>query len=237
MSSIKHSNSRREFLRKGLSVIPVVTIAGAGLASQAVLADSSTSTAQYQPIFFNQAEWAFVQSACDLLIPEDQYGAGAIKACVPEFIERQMDTPYGRGELWYMKGPFHPEAAAEFGYQLKLVPRDLYRLGIAGCDKWCQEQYKKPFSELDKQLQIDVLKQLESGKIELSDVPAKTFFSYLLANTKEGYFADPQYGGNRHLVGWKMIGFPGARADFMDWAEHFDRPYPLGPVAISGERG
>ncbi|WP_140918997.1 gluconate 2-dehydrogenase subunit 3 family protein [Limnobaculum xujianqingii] len=237
MSDIKHSNSRRDFLRKGFGVIPVVAIASSGLVSNIAQADSPSPSSDYKPTFFNQAEWAFVLAACDLLIPEDQYGAGAIKACVPEFIDRQMDTPYGRGELWYMKGPFHPDAAPEFGYQLKLVPRDLYHLGISGCDKWCQQQYKKAFAELDKETQIAVLKQLEAGKIELGDVPAKTFFSYLLTNTKEGYFADPQYGGNRHLVGWKMVGFPGARADFMDWVEHSERPYPLGPVSISGERG
>ncbi|GKX50862.1 gluconate 2-dehydrogenase subunit 3 family protein [Budvicia aquatica] len=234
----KYSNSRREFLRKGLGVIPVVAIASGSLVTQVVQADSqSTSSTHYNPTFFTTEEWAFIQSACDLLIPEDEYGAGAIKACVPEFIDRQMDTPYGRGELWYMQGPFHPESAPEFGYQLKLAPRNLYRLGISGCDKWCQQQFKKTFAELDKAQQVSVLKQLEGGKIELGEVPSKTFFSYLLANTKEGFFADPQYGGNRHMVGWKMVGFPGARADFMDWVDHSDRPYPLGPVSISGERG
>ncbi|MDR0807227.1 MAG: gluconate 2-dehydrogenase subunit 3 family protein [Enterobacteriaceae bacterium] len=237
MSDTKHSNSRREFLRKGFGVIPVVAIAGSGLVSNIAQAAPALTSTDYKPTFFNQAEWAFIQSACDLLIPEDQYGAGAIKACVPEFIDRQMETPYGRGELWYMKGPFHPDVAPEFGYQLKLVPRDIYRLGIAACDKWCQQQHKKSFAELDKAMQTEILKQLESGNIELGDVPAKTFFSYLLKNTKEGYFADPQYGGNRHLVGWKMIGFPGARADFMDWVEHSGQPYLLAPVAISGERG
>ncbi|WP_347253942.1 gluconate 2-dehydrogenase subunit 3 family protein [Leminorella grimontii] len=237
MSETKHSNARRDFLRKGLGIIPVVAVAGGGLVSNIAQAESPTPLNKYRPTFFSEAEWAFVMAACDLLIPEDRYGAGAITACVPEFIDKQMDTPYGRGELWYMKGPFHPDAAPEFGYQLKLAPRDVYRLGIAGCDKWCQQQYKKTFAELDKEAQTAVLKQLESGKIELADVPSKTFFSFLLANTKEGYFADPQYGGNRHLAGWKMIGFPGARADFMDWVEHSDRPYPLGPVSISGERG
>ncbi|MEJ0068963.1 MAG: gluconate 2-dehydrogenase subunit 3 family protein [Pseudomonadota bacterium] len=35
----------------------------------------------------------------------------------------------------------------------------------------------------------------------------------------EGFFADPIYGGNRDMVGWKMIGFPGARYDYGDWVE------------------
>ena len=28
----------------------------------------------------------------------------------------------------------------------------------------------------------------------------------------EGYFSDPVYGGNRNMVAWRMIGFPGAYA-------------------------
>ncbi len=31
----------------------------------------------------------------------------------------------------------------------------------------------------------------------------------LLQNTKEGYFSDPIYGGNKDMGAWKMIGFPG----------------------------
>ena len=57
----------------------------------------------------------------------------------------------------------------------------------------------------------------------------------LLANTKEGYFADPLYGGNRNMVAWRWIGFPGARADFTDWIDRPGRPYPFGPVSIGGQ--
>jgi gluconate 2-dehydrogenase gamma chain len=35
---------------------------------------------------------------------------------------------------------------------------------------------------------------------------------------------------------WKMIGFPGARADYMDWVGQYGKTYPLGPVSISGEK-
>ncbi|MFD2377610.1 hypothetical protein ACFSTJ_09290 [Ottowia pentelensis] len=45
------------------------------------------------------------------------------------------------------------------------------------------------------------------------------------------------YGGNHQMVGWKHIGFPGARGAFLEWANDQDKPYPLGPVAISGARG
>ncbi len=58
-----------------------------------------------------------------------------------------------------------------------------------------------------------VLKGLESGSIELKDVKSASFFALLLANTQEGFFADPIYGGHRDMAGWRMIGFPGARYD------------------------
>ena len=55
-----------------------------------------------------------------------------------------------------------------------------------------------------------MLKGLESGEIKLDDgVDSKAFFAMLLQNTKEGYFSDPIYGGNKDMAAWKMIGFPG----------------------------
>ncbi|STS96124.1 gluconate 2-dehydrogenase subunit gamma [Klebsiella pneumoniae] len=38
------------------------------------------------------------------------------------------------------------------------------------------------------------------------------------------------------MVGWTLINFPGARADFMDWVERGER-YPFPPVSINGGEG
>ena len=64
-----------------------------------------------------------------------------------------------------------------------------------------------------------MLQKFESGEAEFQQLPSKLFFSYLLQNTREGFFSDPIHGGNKDMVGWKLINFPGARADFMDWVE------------------
>ena len=136
-----------------------------------------------------------------------------------------------------MQGPFHPDVAPELGYQLNQNPREVYRHGIAACDAWCAKTHGKPYTELDKALQEQILKDLQAGKIEFDAVPARTFFSFLLANAKEGFFADPMYGGNKNMVGWKMLGFPGARGDFIDWVGQPNAKYPYGPVSISGEKG
>lgn len=59
-----------------------------------------------------------------------------------------------------------------------------------------------------------MLTGLQEGKIPLVDIPAQLFFGMLLQQTIEGYFSDPIYGGNKDMGSWKMLGFPGAHADF-----------------------
>ncbi|AMK30952.1 gluconate 2-dehydrogenase subunit 3 family protein [Pseudomonas mosselii] len=237
--------ARRAFLRQSLTLIPVATLAGTGLGG-AVLADSATQAPAeparaaparaYQPRFFTQEEWAFVSAAVAVLIPTDALGPGAADAGVPEFIDRQLNTRYGSGGLWYMQGPFRPDAPSELGYQLKLSPQEIYRLGIAETDAWCQAQFGKAFARLGLEQQQQVLEALDGGKPAFASVPAATFLGMLWLNTREGFFSDPLHGGNQGLAGWKLVGFPGARADFMDWVERDER-YPFPSVSISGERG
>ncbi|MCO7518496.1 MULTISPECIES: gluconate 2-dehydrogenase subunit 3 family protein [unclassified Pseudomonas] len=237
--------ARRAFLRKSLTLIPLATLASSGMGS-AVLADSATPQASepaspaparaYQPTFFSAQEWAFVNAAVAVLIPSDALGPGAAEAGVPEFIDRQLNTRYGSGGLWYMQGPFHPDAPSELGYQLKLSPQEIYRLGIAETDAWCQGQWGRGFAQLDAARQQQTLEALDNGQAAFTAVPPATFFNMLWLNTREGFFSDPLHGGNQGLAGWKLVGFPGARADFMDWVERDER-YPFPPVSISGERG
>lgn len=230
---------RRRFLQ-ALAIVPASTLAAGALTTGCTnAADGSAAQVDkpYEPTYFTKAEWAFIVAAVDHLIPADQYGPGAIAAGVPEFIDRQMETPFGHGKLWYMQGPFHTDQVPELGYQLNQNPREVYRHGIQACDDWCVKTHGKAYAGLDKPLQEQILKDLQSGKIKFETVPSTTFFSFLLGNTKEGFFADPIHGGNKNMVGWKMVGFPGARADFADWADQPNVKYPYGPVSISGERG
>jgi gluconate 2-dehydrogenase gamma chain len=62
------------------------------------------------------------------------------------------------------------------------------------------------------------------------------FFDALLQMSIEGFFSDPVYGGNRDMVAWRMIGFPGAYADYFEAVDRqglkFDRrPMSLGENA------
>lgn len=244
----KTNHQRRNFLSTSLKAIPVVAIT-AGSATNVVhalpgapgsvnaLNELPEHINDYLPTFFHDPEYELIKSAVDILIPEDDLGPGALAAGVPEFIDRQMDTPYGNGQLWYMKGPFHPEimkSTPTLGYQLNMTPRDIYRSGIAAFQKWCFKHYGQEFSGLKSDKKTEVMTLLSEEKIEFGedDVPANVFFSQLWENTKEGFFADPMYAGNREMVGWEMVGFPGARADFLDWAGKYNTEYPLGPVSI-----
>ncbi|MHC1480642.1 gluconate 2-dehydrogenase subunit 3 family protein [Frateuria aurantia] len=242
MSLVDPPASRRRFLRTSLSLLPAVSLAGCTVSPSSPATDRTAGPASgaaqpdYHPRFFNDGEWAFVQAAVARLIPKDHLGAGALEAGVPEFIDRQMQTPYATGALWYMQGPFDAAAPPSLGYQLKLVPQQVYRLGIAGLEAAIRQSGGHSFAALSEADQEAWLKKLESGAVVLDSVPAKTFFALLLQNTREGFFCDPIHGGNRGMVGWTLVGFPGARADFMDWVER-NEAYPFPPVSIDGARG
>jgi gluconate 2-dehydrogenase gamma chain len=195
------------------------------------------TTDSYVPKYFTAEEWRFLNAAVGRLIPSDGPGPGAVELGVPEFIDRQMETPYGHGAYLYLQGPFHPDAPPTLGYQLRYTPRELYRSGIAAANEACRTTSGNAFADLAAADQDHFITLLEENRVQLSGPPAGVFFAQLLENTHEGYFADPLYGGNRGMAAWKWIGFPGARADFTDWIDQAGKPYPYGPVSISGERG
>jgi gluconate 2-dehydrogenase gamma chain len=197
----------------------------------------ASAAGRYEPRFFTAAEWAFIEAACERLIPADDIGPSASEAGVAEFIDRHMQTPYAAGDIWYMQGPF-VEAAPQFGYQGRLPVREILRVGIRAVDAHCQRTFGgKTFAELDHKQQEALLAAAEAGKLELENIAAKDFFGQLLSETRLGYFCDPRYGGNKNMAAWNMIGYPGARADYADWVEVRDKPYPLPPVDLDGKRG
>ena len=232
MKPIGISPARRDFLRRTVAIAPAAAVVAGTGAVSLVSAATPDSTTPYSPTYFTADEWATLQALVDGLIPHDEQGPGALEAGVAEFIDRQMETDYAYGKLWYMHGPFTPSAAANFGYQLHYTPRELYRVGLAGLQAAVQKQYGKRVDALDEATRDALLHQLEGGKLEMGDVPAKTFFGQLLQNTPEGFFCDPKYGGDKNMAGWRLINFPGARADYMDWVEQYGKRYPLPPVSV-----
>jgi gluconate 2-dehydrogenase gamma chain len=240
--SPSQKQSRRRFLFGSAALAPMIAVGHAQEPpkpddlGRSTPAPATPTASDYKPGYFTADEWRFVNAACDRLIPTDDIGPGAVELGVPQYIDRQLQTAYGDGGSWYMQGPYFP-AAPEFGYQSKLTPKEQYRFGIRAIDDHCRQSFGKVFADLAAAQQDEVLEEAESGKIKAEDVPLATFFSsFLLNNTLEGYFGDPMYGGNKDMAAWKMIGYPGVRADFADWVDKALR-YPYGPVSIHGQRG
>jgi gluconate 2-dehydrogenase gamma chain len=226
--------NRRDLLLGATPTAASVLLGGAS--TDGAVAQTASPAAKYTPTYFTAVEWSFVNAAVGRLIPDDGPGPGGLETGVPEFIDRQMELPYGHGAYFYLQGPFQPDAPATLGYQLRYTPRELYRSGIAAVNDACRTAAGKVFAELSSDEQDRFLASLEKNQVQLSGPPAAAFFAQLLENAREGYFADPLYGGNRGMAAWKWIGFPGARADFTDWIDQAGQKYPYGPVAIGGAR-
>ena len=186
------------------------------------------------PAYFTADETAFIDAAVSRLIPKDDLGPGAKEAGVTHFLDRQLGGPYGRAQTWYMQGPWR-EGTPQQGYQLKLTPAQLYRTAIQDIDEYCRSTYGgKRFAELDGATQDKVLHGLEKGDVKLARVKGKQFFDMLWNNTKEGFLADPMYGGNRDFAGWKLIGFPGPRYNYVNEIAQYGHPYTLPTVGLMG---
>ena len=184
--------------------------------------------------FFNEEEAKFIRAAVDRLIPGDDQWGGAEKAGVLFYIDRQLAGAYGSGARMYLDGPWDPDAPPQQGYQLRHSPAELYRIGIAEARGYIRgAQNGQEFSDLSPDAMDSVLKDLESGNIELPSVPAPVFFETLLANTIEGYFSDPAYGGNRDMVSWRMIGFPGAYAQYVGLVDQYDFNFAREPISLA----
>jgi len=198
--------------------------------------DSESHEGSTASVFFNLEERAFVDAATERLIPDEEDGLGAKGAAVVVFIDRQLAGPYGRADKWYMQGPWANGIPGQ-GYQLKLTPGELYQTAIRDVNAWCQKNHAHSFATLSGAEQDEILHGLESGDIELADVPAKVFFTMLWKNTVEGFLADPMYGGNRNFAGWKLVGFPGPRYNYVSEIEQYGKPYTLPTVGILGRDG
>lgn len=185
-------------------------------------------------LFFTADEAALIEAAVDRLIPADDHGPGGRDAGCAVFIDRQLAGPYGSADGLYTRPPFMPGVATQ-GYQKPDSPASRYRSGLKAIGDWVKTAFAgKSFSQLAPQDQDKVLADVETGSIALKDVDGAQFFALLLQNTQEGFFADPIYGGNRDMAGWKLVGFPGARYDYRDWVERHNEPYPVPPVSIMG---
>jgi gluconate 2-dehydrogenase gamma chain len=219
----------------GAAMMPTApTIATAEERPTTLLAAATPSVAADAPdhgptityIFFNTEEAAFIEAAVSRLIPADEKWPGAFEAGVPNYIDKQLAGAWGAGERLYRSGPWQQGTPSQ-GYQLPLTPSELFRTAIDAINKELA-QTGAAFAKMRADQQDAYLEQLEAGGRNLGGVPSDVFFAHLLEATVEGFFADPVYGGNRDMMAWRMIGFPGAYASYYDVVDQhgikIDRP-------------
>ncbi len=106
-----------------------------------------------------------------------------------------------------------------------------YRRGLRQLDLYCSSTLGTPFVLSSVEQQDTVLADLASGKIGEVEGGAE-FFQLVRRHVLEGMFCEPQYGGNRDLVGWRMVGFPGQRYGYAD--PYINRVVDLAPIAVDG---
>jgi gluconate 2-dehydrogenase gamma chain len=151
---------------------------------------------------------------------EDSEWPGATHAGVLYVIDGQLASVYSAGVRMYLNGPWVADAPPEQGNQLRFSPAELYRVGVEELREHVRRTYSgREFWDLEPQAMDELLGQIERGSVELPSLPSPVFFETLRANTVEGFFADPAYGGNRDMVGWRIVGFPGAYAQYLDLAD------------------
>jgi gluconate 2-dehydrogenase gamma chain len=185
-------------------------------------------------LFFSGDEGRAIEAVADRIIPSDPETPGGKDAGCAVFLDRQLAGPYGRQEGFYVRPPFM-KGAKQQGPQSEGGYVKVYRDGLAALDKACKAKFfGESFAELADDNKDQVLQGLETGDFKLEGADGKAFFEQLLKDIQQGFFADPIYGGNRDMVAWKMIGFPGARYNYLDWIDRHNERFPLPPVSVAG---
>jgi gluconate 2-dehydrogenase gamma chain len=180
-------------------------------------------------LFFNTEEAAFVEAAVARLIPKDDQWAGALEAGAPNYIDKQLAGAWVAGERLYRSGPWQPGTptqgvSASFHAGRTVPQRNRCDQQGVGTAPICQDESYE---------QDDYLKSLEAGGKDLGGVPSEVFFAHLRQCTLEGFFSDPVYGGNRDMVSWRMIGFPGAYASYYDLVDQHGIKINRQPMSLA----
>lgn len=175
--------------------------------------------------FFDPHQRITIEAAMARIIPSDDQ-PGAREAGAVDFVDRYLSgidfiyaKPDGTG--------FEKLAGrqAEAWRSRVQILRKRYIEGVAALDKLARDSFKTEFHALSESQQDDVLHELERSGLQSASAggapgegPALQqtfteteleFLPLLVIHTRQGFYADPIYGGNKDRVGWRFIGFPG----------------------------
>jgi gluconate 2-dehydrogenase gamma chain len=121
----------------------------------------------------------------------DPAASAEIKAIAGQIIPDD-DTPGAEaaGVIWFIDG-------ALAGYDRD--KREIYQRGLAETQTRRAELFpgSTSIAALNTAQQIELLKAIEKTE----------FFQQVRFHSVLGFFGHPKYGGNRNMVGWKLLGF------------------------------
>lgn len=196
--------------------------------------------------FFDDHQRATVEAAMARIIPTDDT-PGAREAGTFDFLDRYLS---GLGFIFARPDGSGFETLdrrrADAWRRRLATVRERYVAGVVELDSRAAGAGRGAFVELDDANQDRILAELErgdqvgavaEGPPALQQTNAEIdldFFGLLCLHTRQGFYADPIYGGNRDRMGWEVIGFPGpaslaevhtGRYSTLDWFAE-DRVHP-----------
>lgn len=106
--------------------------------------------------------------------------------------------------------------------------RPLYSQGLRAVNRHSRAKFDKKYSELSAAQQDAVLSDFEAGAVE-GFKSAAEFFETVRYHVLEGVFCEPQYGGNKEMIGWRLVNFPGQQFGYPE--PYINKRVDLEPVA------
>lgn len=205
---------------------------------------------------FTPHEARTVEALTARILPGTPEDPGAREAGVTTYIDNMLAYQEGFVESTYREPPYAqlysgdaaPEAddtyetvwvAADqierYGYQAIFSPREIYRLGLIAVDTYARSEFDAAFIALSEEQQNSVIEAMVSGDAVagFEQFSSQTFFAILRRHTAEGMFSDPAYGGNRNMVGWQLIGYPGAQRAYTESDMRTETETPRQPQSLA----
>lgn len=124
-------------------------------------------------------------------------------------------------------GAVHYIEVALAGDYAALAP--LYRQGLRAIERCAKAKFLRGFCLLSEAQKDQVLVDFETGAVP-GFKPAADFFETVRCHVLEGVFCEPQYGGNRDMIGWRLVNFPGQQFGYAD--AYINKPVDLEPMAV-----
>ena len=169
--------------------------------------------------FLTEHEYAVVAAAADRLIPPLDAHPGGAALGVADYVDRLLGAFTFDPPLIFAGGPFSGRAGGDASFdqflplsrneELAWRTRIEGSLGIAerefnGPTRGWQEIYRDGIAALG-----DDFCHVDGDEQDRRLAAQRALRDLFYAHACEGAYGPPEYGGNRDLAGWQMIGYAG----------------------------